>query len=981
MPLDPLDASVRGLPMTKEPATFDEGLRLLRVAVRHTPADDAAYPTRLLNLGAAVMDRWERDHAQADIDEAVALFQEGAAADADVTASCLVNLCHALRMRYRLTGSPSDLDAAVAAGAGCLDLTAHDYDGRPDRIEQAAHALRERYERAHDVADLTAAVNLYRAAAEQSAPPDLTAFSGRPLVHLRNYALSTRELFTVTGDTGSRAAAMMTAFRIAGDPAAAGAVQWAARLTEDSTDPEELDAAAAALRVAAAVSAAADADSLRLDLVAALRRRARLTGRTDDAEAAILAAHDAVDLAQTDGRGLALGALGNTQLTCWTRIGQPAYLDDAVGNLRRADAAAGGTDPVPLTNLSVALLERHELFEDPADLSEAVRAAQRGVAAADPSDDDLIGYSANLAHTLQVRYDWFGRPDDIDEAIVVLRDAVDGADRQTLSVAKAEANLGILHRARFRRSRRPDDLAEAVRYARLALASFLELPGTEDHAGAEMLNLAMALRERARFEGRPDDLDEAADLAVRGVPLLASAEYPRRGLAASILVDRFRRDGRDEDAGTAIGYLDGLAGNPIVSTAARVDAASLSGRLAEDIGDKAAATTAFGVAVDVLARLPFRGTTRRTRERSLAVAAGLAGDAAAAAIDVGDADVAVDRLERGRGVLWAQHLELRGDLSRLAAREPVLAARIETVARQLSDRAMDYLDPVDTSARGPVLELISEALRRASDDIERAVDQSRAALEAAPPDLRAHASSMLGFVLGERYRKRHDRADIDGAVAAAFDAVRDAPVGGAGRYWSQYGETLLDRFYAAQRDGDPGAADLDSAIRALRHAVTAGRSPRDRADDLAVLATAWDRKADGPADPAALSAAVEAWRAAVRAGARDDAERAERTASLALALLRRCDHTGDPADLDEAVGLWDHALAVGGDDDDRAEWHMWRSIALRARWRADGEPADLDAAEAAGRLAIEHAAALDEETRTMVRTALDESARFGRAAR
>jgi tetratricopeptide (TPR) repeat protein len=201
-------------------------------------AGDPVYAARLLNLDVNVESRWERDHDPGDLDEAIDLYWKAAAANADVTASCLVNLCHALRMRHRLTGVPADLDAAVAAGAACLDRTAHDDDRRADRLEQAAHARRERYEQAHDLADLEAALGLYREAAQRSDPPTDVEPTGRALVHLRNYYLTVREHHTATGDIRSGNAAVATAFRLAGDPHATGPVQWAARLATKGADPD-----------------------------------------------------------------------------------------------------------------------------------------------------------------------------------------------------------------------------------------------------------------------------------------------------------------------------------------------------------------------------------------------------------------------------------------------------------------------------------------------------------------------------------------------------------------------------------------------------------------------------------------------------------------------------------------------------------------------------------------------------------------------
>ena len=57
----------------------------------------------------------------------------------------------------------------------------------------------------------------------------------------------------------------------------------------------------------------------------------------------------------------------------------------------------------------------------------------------------------------------------------------------------------------------------------------------------------------------------------------------------------------------------------------------------------------------------------------------LATAAAAWATDLGRPDEAVDLLEQGRGVLWAQQLGRRVDLSALALVRPDLAARLDQI--------------------------------------------------------------------------------------------------------------------------------------------------------------------------------------------------------------------------------------------------------------------------------------------------------------
>jgi hypothetical protein len=93
--------------------------------------------------------------------------------------------------------------------------------------------------------------------------------------------------------------------------------------------------------------------------------------------------------------------------------------------------------------------------------------------------------------------------------------------------------------------------------------------------------------------------------------------------------------------------------------------------------------TGYESAVAQLPLLAWRGIRRDDQEHLLARWGGLAGDAAAAAVRAGHRGRAAELLEHGRGILWAQLLDARTDLARLAAAAPGLAARMDGVRAEL----------------------------------------------------------------------------------------------------------------------------------------------------------------------------------------------------------------------------------------------------------------------------------------------------------
>ena len=114
---------------------------------------------------------------------------------------------------------------------------------------------------------------------------------------------------------------------------------------------------------------------------------------------------------------------------------------------------------------------------------------------------------------------------------------------------------------------------------------------------------------------------------------------------------------------------------------------------AAEAGRPRAAVEGFTAAVQLLPIAAWHGLDRATRENQLKQWAGLAGDAAAAAVLDGRPGLAVELLEQGRSVLWTQALNLRGDLSRLEQEHPDLAARLDRI------RAILDTSPPEMTAR------------------------------------------------------------------------------------------------------------------------------------------------------------------------------------------------------------------------------------------------------------------------------------------
>ena len=131
------------------------------------------------------------------------------------------------------------------------------------------------------------------------------------------------------------------------------------------------------------------------------------------------------------------------------------------------------------------------------------------------------------------------------------------------------------------------------------------------------------------------------------------------------------------------------AASECATMAARVEAAKKWGDHAGAKREWAEAAAGYAAAIELLPRLAPRSLSRTDQERHLARIAGLASSAAAAALRNGDPESAVRLLAQGRGVLYAQALDTRGDLSGLAAEYPELAAELAGLRERLDPVSRD----------------------------------------------------------------------------------------------------------------------------------------------------------------------------------------------------------------------------------------------------------------------------------------------------
>ncbi|ARZ66002.1 hypothetical protein SMD11_0336 [Streptomyces albireticuli] len=683
---------------TGDPADADAAVEAARRSVRATPAAQADRGVPLSLLGEALLERAGWARSSADEEEAATVLEEarGLLTGFQPVAlrKCLSELGRARMRRFDRTASLTDLDAALDTFREAVRQGPDD----PDRAVDESHIgglLLDRFALTGDQGDLTEALDRHRAAARSlvGGPADRNA----PQV-LFNLGRALQAAYERNGDLALLDEAVQR-------------MEEAGRSTPRSGPDRAMHLS---------------------NLGATLRVRAERLGTAADLDRAVELSRQSVDALPTEHprRATYLSNLSTTLLARYIRSGAQADLEESVRASRQAVEATPVTDApervVHLANLGIALRRRYEWSGALADLDEAIEvagAAVRGLPAGHVTDHLLL---TNLSTALTTRYERTGDPAHLDEAIDASRAAVRAVPEGHPARVVHLSNLGNSLRHRHGSAgRRPADADEAVACLREAVRA---CPDGHPSRAVGLSNLSGALLARIDERRLLADTAEASDAAdadeaagaARAAVRAAPDGHPQRAkylsnLGAALLV-RASLGGSLGDIELAFDLFRQATGITTAPALVRYRAARAWGRAAAGLGDWREALDAHRAAVAELPLLAWHGLAREDRLDALGRAAGLAGDAAAVALNAGRPQEAVQLLEQGRGVLLAQALDARDDMTALRERAPGLAARIREV------RALLDADPDTRSASDPDQAAIGT-------DPARAVREQRAAAE------------------------------------------------------------------------------------------------------------------------------------------------------------------------------------------------------------------------------------------------------------
>lgn len=599
--------------------------------VIHVIADQPADLRQRTAIDLMTRDDMIGDPAAADLAIAILDAVRAEAAPGPGRSETARVLTAALMQRFRGSGDIADLDRVILLGDGSEDDL--DDDTRASRVWNLAAAYLTRFNEARDAGALGALLNLgIRIGQEADKGPVTQAAGLMCIAHV--YLIRPRS----TNERSDRATALATLKDIVDD---ARLPQWLRTQAAANLGPftEEQEARISRLResVTHKDMRRQERASFHEDLGHNLIARFRQSGRSEDLAGAVKAMSEAV--LSTPMRDAARPRrLINHAVMLQIRhqhAGRQQDLDDALLAVEHALDQTQDTETQRrcLTIKAVLLRLSFDRIGDPRRLSGAIVVGRRAVELSEPDDPELPSRLNGLAASLQRRYETTGSADDFDEAIATLRLAA----AKTL---KDREGFTIVH-----------------------------------------YNLADALFQRYHANAVAADLDESiatSRKAVQGLVVDQPVFTPVWCNLAVALYDRYTELSHDEDDMHAA--LDAWRA-AADSTAARIGdrLRTLQGwaQAVHDVEGASRAMRIYARALDLLPTLASWAIERSDQEHMLGKEAQfLAANAASCAVAAGEPETALRLLERGRGVLRSQTLDMRADIEQLRAAAPDLAEEL-----------------------------------------------------------------------------------------------------------------------------------------------------------------------------------------------------------------------------------------------------------------------------------------------------------------
>ncbi|KAI9462573.1 CHAT domain-containing protein [Boletus coccyginus] len=659
---------------------LEDAISALRDADELTPRDHPDKPSSLTNLGNSFLTRFERLGQLSDLGDAISKQKDAVELTPDGhlrKPSLLNNLGVSFLTRFERLGQLSDLEDALSAHCDAVVLAPHGYPDKPSLLDNLGNSFLARFERLGQPSDLEDAILAHRGAVELAphGHPDKPGL----LNNLGNSFLTHFERLGQLSDLEDAISALSDAVELTPH----GHPDKPSRLNNLGTSflthfeclgqLSDLEGAISKQRDAVELTPYGHPDkpSYLSNLGASFRTRFERLGQLSDLEDAISALRDAVELTPHGhpDKPSRLNNVGTSFLTHFERLGQLSDLEDAISALRDAvELAPHGHPhkPALLNNLGTSIFTRFERLRELSDLEDAISAHRDAVELTPHGHLHKPNRLSNLGNSFRTRFERLGQLSDLEDAISALRDAVEltvpGHPHKPVHLT----NLGNSFLTRFERLGQLNDLEGAISSQR----DGLDLT-PHDHPLKPFLLSHLGNSFRARFErlGQLSDLEDAISNQRDGADLTPH-DHPHKPLLLLNLGNsfqaRFERLGEPSDAPFVFDFVHHRDGYRVLGI-----------------------YTTTPSLVHVLLPLPSFLNSHGLASLSLIVTLSSPavpmsyGKAAAAALDSGLPETAVEWLEQGRSIVWGELFQLRNSYEELLSAHPEHGRRLRELSAAL----------------------------------------------------------------------------------------------------------------------------------------------------------------------------------------------------------------------------------------------------------------------------------------------------------
>ena len=641
---------------TQEIDDLMESVEVAQLALDTSPEGHPNRAEFLNSLGIVMNERFRQTGDEDDLRRTLEVTEEACRItpkDDYTLSACLGNWASALRDEHYFTGRLARPDKAIEVARQAVEASSNEHPDKSEYLYVLGVLLFDRYDMIKERSDLEEAIVVFKEALSLK-PED------EPDQNM---------LWIQLGDALNRRYAMTSSLSDLDE-----AIDYGRRTAELAPEDHE------------------DRPVLFGDYIARLGKRYQRTGSIADWDEAIEAGLYALNTTPEDhpSRGQLLHNIGNRFFDRFDSSGDMAYLDKVIHYTRRA------IDLIPddsidwvmaASSFSVGLDARYTRTSALSDLDDAIRISEEVVDKTQDTDLERTQYFHNLGLSLQERYDRMGELADLEKAINLATLAV---EKSTDGDPNREHYLGgyssALH-SRFQRAQSLDDLERSIEVRRRALS--LTPEGHPDHS-AHVHSLAASLREKYYETDSMRDLNEAVDLARKALDTLENNHAHRAqtsNLLGVTLLERSRVSRNEEDVRQAIDCLSTAMSQTQASISSRISAGrALIIQFINDSNWEKAFEVSKDV-VDLIPRLVLRSIENSDKQDVLRQVNGLASDGAALALQMGEAPaVALDMLERGRGVMATSLEDIGLDITDLNTRHPELAAQFLSLREEMRER-------------------------------------------------------------------------------------------------------------------------------------------------------------------------------------------------------------------------------------------------------------------------------------------------------